>query len=190
MKMERQIGLARIIVLFVVLLHVVPITGSSAIDTDSRSSFIPNSSQTVILDALSWEFTPLNCLAGDTISGEFILTNNGDLFIGDQTKYDNWLLEGIDFLILDADNYALWLDNRVVTSLFERNGVSELSWSIEIPREGLWYIVYFNDSIFMKQVEFNIQHISPSGFANTIAVVSLSGLTALLIIIFTFRKKK
>ena len=150
----------------------------------------PSATTDFVLEAVSWKSTSISCLAGDIISGEFILTNNGDLFIGDQTKYDNWLLDGIDFLILDAVNYELWMDDLPTTSLYERKGLTELSWSIEIPIGGMWYVVYYNDSIFMKQVEISIQHISPSGFAYTIAVVTLLGLAVLLIIIFTFRKKK
>ena len=154
------------------------------------SDIQPLSTQDFVLEAVSWKSTPISCLAGDTLSGEFILTNNGDLFIGDQTKYDNWLLDGIDFLILDAVNYELWLDDLPTTSLYERKGVFELSWNIEIPSEGIWYIIYYNDSIFMKQVESSIQHISQIGFFYTIVAATLLGLAALLLLLFTFRKKK
>ncbi len=119
-----------------------------------------------------------------------MLTSNGDLFIGDQTKYDNWLLDGIDFLILDAANYELWLDDLSSTSLYEREGVFELEWSIEIPSDGTWYIIYYNDSIFMKQVEGNIQHISQSGFTDSLLIGILIGLPSLLTLIFIIRKKK
>jgi len=143
-----------------------------------------------LLEAISWKSIPISCLAGETLSGEFTLTSNGDLFIGDQTKYDNWLLDGIDFLILDAANYELWMDDLPVTSLYERKGMFELEWSIEIPTDGIWYIVYYNDSIFMKTVEGNIQHISQSGFSYPLLIVIMIGLPSLLTIIFMFRKKK
>ena len=90
-----------------------------------------------LLESVSWKSIPISCLAGDSLSGEFVLTSNGDLFIGDQTKYDNWLLDGIDFLIIDSANYELWINELSTTLLYERKGVFELSWSIEIPKMNL-----------------------------------------------------
>ncbi len=174
----------------IILVPLLLVTCVSAGETNSREDLNPSISHEIVLDALSWKAFPLQCTAGDTLSGEFILTNNGDLFIGDQTKYDNWLLDGIDFLILDAANYELWKDDLSVTSLYERKGMFELEWSIEIPTDGIWYIVYYNDSIFMKTVEGNIQHISQSGFSYPLLIVILIGLPSLLTIIFRFRKKK
>lgn len=142
-----------------------------------------------LLESVSWKSIPISCLAGDSLSGEFTLTSNGDLFIGDQTKYDNWLLDGIDFLIIDSANYELLIDELSTTSLYERKGVFELSWRVEIPSDGMWYIIYYNDSIFMKQVEGSIQHIS--GIGTTFAfVVGLLGIAFLLTAIFMFKKKK
>jgi hypothetical protein len=149
----------------------------------------PAATHSFLIEAVSWKSFPINCLAGDTLSGEFTLTSNGNLFLGDQTKYDNWLLDGIDFLIVDAENYELWLDDISTTSLFEKKGVVELLWSIKIPSDGTWYIIYNNDSIFMKQVEGSIQHISRSGSSFTF-VVGLLGIASLLTAIFMFRKKK
>jgi len=74
--------------------------------------------------------------------------------------------------------------------LFERNGVVELSWSIEIPDDGIWYIIYDNDSIFMKQVEGDIQHNSLRGFSFTIVIATLLSLAVLLALLFIFKKKK
>lgn len=153
------------------------------------SSERPLAIHNFLLESVSWKSIPISCLAGDTLSGEFTLTSNGDLFIGDQTKYDNWLLDGIDFLIIDSAGYELWIDKLSTTSLYERKGVFELSWSVEIPSEGIWYIIYYNDSIFMKQVEGSIQHISRSGSSFTF-LVGLLGIASLLTAIFMFRKKK
>lgn len=174
----------------IILVPLLLVTCVSAGETNSREDLNPSISHEIVLDALSWKAFPLQCTAGDTLSGEFILTNNGDLFVGDQTKYDNWLLGGINFLIIDAANYELWKDDLSMTSLYERKGVVELSWSIETPSEGIWYIVYYNDSIFMIQVEGSIQHISQSGFTYTLVTVSLLGIAFLLTLIFTLRMKK
>ncbi|MCJ7818048.1 MAG: hypothetical protein MUP60_04295, partial [Candidatus Thorarchaeota archaeon] len=166
------------------------VTSVAAVNHIETSNEQPLTTHDFLLEAVSWICIPISCLAGDTLSGEFILTSNGDLFIGDQTKYDNWLLDGIDFLIIDAANYELWIDDQPTTSLYERMGVVELSWSIEIPSEGIWYIIYDNDSIFMKQVEGNIQHISQSGLIYTLTIVVLLGLVFLPALIFRFGKKK
>jgi hypothetical protein len=166
------------------------ITNVAAGNNIETSGEQPLATHDFLLEAVSWESIPINCLTADSLSGEFSLTSNGDLFMGDQTKYDNWLLDGIDFLILDAPNYELWMDDISATSIYERKGVVELSWSIEIPSEGTWYIIYYNDSIFMKRVEGNIQHISQSGITYTFVIASLLGVAALLTLIFTFRMKK
>jgi len=149
----------------------------------------PAATHDFLIEAVSWKSFPIDCLSRDTLSGEFTLSSNGNLFLGDQTKYDNWLLDGIDFIIVDAENYEHWLGDISTTSLFEKKGVAELSWSIKIPSDGTWYIIYNNDSIFMKQVEGSIQLISRSGSSFTF-VVGLLGIASLLTAIFMFRKKK
>ena len=188
--MKRKVGITEILALIIILLQVISIIDVSANNTNHQRNFTFNNSHEVILDALAWHATPISCLAGDTISGEFTLTNDGDLFIGDQTKYDNWLLGGIDFLIVDSTNYEVWLDDLPVDSLYERDSIVELAWSVEIPSDGVWYIIYHNDSIFMKQVEGNIQHISQVGFAISVLVIVLIGVPSILTLIFVLRKKK
>ena len=188
--MKKHVGIVRVYVLVIILLQVMLITGVGAIDTNQQRPLTLNSAHEITLEALGWEVTAISCLAGDSLSGEFTLTSNGDLFIGDQTKYDNWLLDGIDFLILDATNYALWKDDLAVTSLYEREGVFELQWAIEVPSEGIWYIIYYNDSIFMKTVEGNIQRISPYEFTYTFVIATLLSLTSLLALLFIYKKKK
>ena len=188
--MDRQIGITRIPVLVVILLLIMPITTTSINNEDHQRNFVPSETHSFLLDALTWNSFQVHCLAGDVVFGEFSLTNNGDLFIGDQTKYDNWLLDGINFIILDEYNYEMWLDGNPIESLFEKEGVVELSWSVDIPSNGVWYIIYYNDSIFMKQLEGNIQHISQNGFTYFLISAGLLGLAILPTLIFIFRKKK
>ena len=188
--MKRQVSLARRFVLIMVLLQGILVIGVSAANSNRQRVLTFNISHEFVIDALEWEATPISCLAGDNLSGELRLTNDGDLFIGDQTKYDNWLLGGIDFLILDETNYELWLDDLPSSPLYERTSVIELTWSVEIPSGGIWYIVYFNDSIFMKQVQGNIQHISQRGFTYTLVIASLVCTSALLILLYVVRKKR
>ncbi|MGY5857931.1 MAG: hypothetical protein RTU63_01080 [Candidatus Thorarchaeota archaeon] len=182
--MKKKINLLTLALVFLL------VTNVAAGNYDETTEKQPLVAHDFLLEAISWESIPISCLAGDTLSGEFSLTNDGGLFIGDETKYDNWLLGGIDFLIIDAANYELWIEGLSSTCLFERKGVVELSWSVEIPDDGIWYIIYDNNSIFMKQVEGDIQHISQSGLSFTIVVATLLSLTFLLALLFIFKKKK
>jgi len=142
----------------------------------------------VVIDAVSWRSFPITCVAGDTLSGEFSIVSNGDLFPGDQTKYDNWLLGGIDFLILDKVNYDLWVNESVATPLFEGHSLVKLAWSIEIPYNGVWHVVYSNDSIFMKQVEGSIIRSGPNDFL--IQLIGLIGAASSLTLLLIYWKKK
>ncbi len=159
-------------------------------DDDLQGEFKSNSSHKIILDAVSWKAFPLQCAAGDTLSGEFVLTNNGDIFVGDQTKYDNWLLTGIDFLILNASNYDLWINDLSISPLFEMRAVYELAWSVETPSDGMWYVIYFNDSIFIKQVDGIIYHTTQNGFSFALTLLCLICLAFILTLTFKFRRKK
>jgi hypothetical protein len=147
-------------------------------------------SQSILLDAVSWKEFPILCKTGDTLSGEFLLTRDGDLFIGDQTKYDNWLLGGIDFLILDEENYNLWVGGNLTTPLFERETVAKLTWSVEIPKDGLWYVVYFNDSIYMKQVEESIQHHTNSNPVILLSFLSIVDVATIFVLALIYKPKK
>ena len=173
----------------VILVPILLTASVSGHGTNCQGGFKSTSSHKIILNALSWEAFPFHCAVGDTLSGEFILTKNGDLFIGDQTKYDNWLLTGIDFLILNASNYNLWVIGLSTSSLFEMQTVFELAWSVETPSDGLWYVIYFNDSIFIKQVDGTIYHRTQNSFSSLLIVLGLISLAFLLALTFKFRRK-
>ncbi len=158
-------------------------------DTNFQGALKSASSHEIILDALAWKVFPLQCAAGDTLSGEFILTNNGDIFVGDQTKYDNWLLTGIDFLILDAANYDHWISDLSAAPLFEMQTVYELAWNVETPSDGMWYVIYFNDSIFIKQVDGIIYHTTHNDFSFALTLLGLISLAFLLAHIFKLHRK-
>ena len=112
----------------------------------------------IIMDASSWTSFPVLCQSGDTLSGEFVVKKDGELYPGDQTEYDLSLLTGIDFLILDEANYDRWIQDDSTTPIFEMKTLVQLTWSIEIPHEGMWYILYVNDSVYMKEIEGSILH--------------------------------
>jgi hypothetical protein len=142
------------------------------------------------MDPLSTQAFHLQCDAGDILSGAFVVVMDGDLFPGDQTKYDYWLLTGVDFLILDAENYAVWLIGDEANVQFRTEDVSELNWSIEIPSEDTWYAVYSNDSIYMKQIEGSINHSGQDDFLFLILLIGIICTVSISTLVFITKKKK
>ena len=165
------------------------IIGVDAWDNSGQSAKQLNATHDVLLDAVSWRAFSYKCEKGDTLSGEFLLIRDGDLFIGDQTKYDNWLLGGIGFLVLDEENYNLWAHGNPATSLFERDAVVQLTWSVEIPKSGLWYVIYFNDSIYMKQIEGSIHHYAKNESLALLVLTGLAGLAATITVCLLYKRK-
>ena len=176
------------IALLVLVLTLVLCTGVDAWSNDSASEMQLLSTHNIWIYAQSWESFPISCAAGDMLSGEYVLTSDGDRFPGDETKYDNWLLSGIDFLILDESNYELWIEELPATPIIELLDHEELVWSIEIPHDGLWYVVYFNDSIFMKQLAGSINHAGQNDAL--FILIGIISVGSLLTITFIYWKKK
>jgi hypothetical protein len=156
---------------------------------DHSQLFIPLSAFDISLQAVSWKAFDVDCSAGDTLSGSFKLTRDGDLFIGDQTKYDNWLLGGIDFLIMNETDFDSWIRGNSTDAKYERRSITELFWSFEVPSTGKWYIIYVNNSIYMKQIEGDISHASPSSLALPLFIVSLAATLVLLGFCLVNKKK-
>ena len=64
----------------------------------------------------------------------------------------------------------------------------QLTWSIEIPHEGMWYILYVNDTVYMKQIEGSIVH---SGSSDVwLLVFGIIGVVPFVGIVYTFWKKR
>ena len=140
-----------IFILAMILFPVLTIAKQDA----SAGNPIALGSHELLMDPITWEAFSLQCDEGETLSGSFVVTQDGTLFIGDETRYEYWLLEGIDFFICNAASYEAWVDGNEADYLFIRENVSELDWSVDIPSSGEWYIVYWNDTIFMKSLEGN-----------------------------------
>lgn len=143
--------------------------------------------QDIIIDASSWISFPVYCQSGDTLSGEFVVKKDGELFPGDQTEYDLSLLTGINFLILDEENYDLWIENNPFSPIFNMKTLVQLTWSIEIPHEGLWFVVYVNDTVYIKQIESSINH--PGSSNGWFVVFGIAGVAASIGIAYIFWKK-
>ena len=163
-------------------------TGVDAREHNSILSPQALATHEIVIDAHSSKSFSINCYAGDTLSGEFVIVHNGELFPGDQTEYDNWLLGGIDFFVFDEENYSLWVEGSSATPLLERPGLQELTWSIEIPYNDVWYVVYSNDNLFMKEIEGSIIRSGPNDLL--ILLIALVGSAAILSLILFLWKKK
>jgi hypothetical protein len=164
--------------------------GAAAWEHNQASGSTPLSTHDIVLDAHSWTSFCIVGASGDILSGEFKLLNEGELFPGDQTEYDNWLLGGIDFLVMDEANFSLWKDELTATPILERHTLVELSWSIVIPYSGMWHIIYINDSIFMKELEGSINHVSQSGLILIFALGGVASCVSFLSFAAIYRKKK
>ncbi|MHA2301895.1 MAG: hypothetical protein ACXACD_13200 [Candidatus Thorarchaeota archaeon] len=170
----------RIFILVLALL-MLPVP-SLAKQDDSAVNLSILGSHELLLDPVSWESFSLQCDEGETLSGSFVVTQDGSLYIGDDTRYEYWLLEGIDFLIFDAASYELWAAGGKADPLFVRKNVSELNWSINIPSTGEWYIVYLNDTIFMKSLEGNFFRASDIATPIVAANLTLGSIGLILLI--------
>ncbi|MHA1907455.1 MAG: hypothetical protein ACW98Y_09195 [Candidatus Thorarchaeota archaeon] len=145
------------------------------------------------LDPLSSEAYVFLCLAGDKLEGEIVITLDGDYYSGDMQKYDLWVGwgAGVDFYILNHTSYTQWLEGKSVTPYYAKNDVTSASWSITIPSDGEWYVIYDNDSsVYGKQVEGSITHES-QGTNLIIAIVlfSVVSIFGIIFIVTRLRKK-
>jgi hypothetical protein len=166
---NKRIGL----IVLVVSLFIV--SGVNAGEQDLNHQVQALSTHDITMDASSYKAFPVYCQSGNTLSGEFVVKHDGELYPGDQTEYDLSLLTGIDFVILDEENYEFWIQDESATPIFEMRTLVQLEWSVEVPHEGLWYVVYVNDSIYMKRIEGSIVH-PGMGDAWLIAFVIIGGI--------------
>jgi hypothetical protein len=151
--MERlTVGMTRTLVLIMILLQMVLITGSSAADVDSQDSYLPNNVHEAIINPLSWKAYAIDCNEGITLSGNFEVSCDGDLYPGDEQKYDDWSPHHIQFYILNETEYAKFAERKSFTPNYVREDVSGLNWEFEITMTGQWYIVYYNTEIYMMTV--------------------------------------
>ncbi|MHA2355338.1 MAG: hypothetical protein ACXADC_09205 [Candidatus Thorarchaeota archaeon] len=138
----------------------------------TSSSLSPQYKHNFWLGPLTSQEFLFECQDGDILDGSFIVTIDGDHFIGDQKKYDLWpgWGDGVDLYIFDKQNYESWSQGLNAISILNKTDLTALSWSVGIPSSGSWYVVYGNDSsVYGKQVEGNISHLSQ----NSIIILGL-----------------
>ncbi|MHA2359795.1 MAG: hypothetical protein ACXAB5_05955, partial [Candidatus Thorarchaeota archaeon] len=57
----------------------------NAYEQDRTSNYEPLLfANEIVINPHDWDSFPITCSAGDTLSGEFLITHNGELFPGDQ----------------------------------------------------------------------------------------------------------
>lgn len=175
---KRSLGLLSMVIIFFLVLNIDA--------TSSCQSSIPEAftSQSISLQAVSWKAFSFDCSTGDTISGFFKIIMDGDLFPGDQTKYDNWLLGGIDFIILDEQNFDAWNQGLDAAMQYECDNVVELSWRFDVPSSGKWYLIFINNSIYIKQIDVSIEHAGTNSGSSQAFLIMIA---AALIIIGLWR---
>jgi hypothetical protein len=139
------------------------------------------------LEAWSSQQYALDCNAHDVLSGTLQVKQDGDLFPGDQTKYDLWLIQGVSIIICNQENYNLWVNGKQATTILTKDHVSSCSWRSEVPESGRWYVVYYSDSVFRKHIEVSISQLAawtPAGVLIIASVAALSAVTFTLVLRF------
>ena len=144
------------------------IANSSATDTNPQRNFTPDSSHEVILDPLTWKAYSIDCVEGIVLSGSFEVSCDGDLYPGDQQKYDDWAPEYIQFYIFNETEYSKFVEKASFAPSFVREDESSLIWQFEVTTTGQWYIVYYNTAIYMMTVSGTINQ---SGVFDTTILV-------------------
>ena len=113
----------------------------------------PFARHSLILDGLSWESHSIVCGANEMLEGYFEATSDGSLYPGDEQKYDDWVPTRIDFSIMSAPEFSRFEAGNSSYSVIEMDDVSEGSWSLRIPEAGEWFLVYYNPTIYLVQIE-------------------------------------
>jgi hypothetical protein len=176
------------IVFTVLIVSLFIVTGVDAGEQDLNRQLLALSTHDITMDANSYQSFSAYCQSGITLSGEFVVKHDGELYPGDQTEYDLSLLTGIDFIILDEENYDLWIQDGLATPIFEMKTLVQLTWSVEVPHEGIWYIVYVNDTIYMKRIEGSIIH--PGSGDVWLVTFGLVGIVPVVGLAYIFWKKR
>ena len=173
--------------LFAVIITLL-VTCASATDINSDNMIEIQASHHILLEGLSWKSYGMDCQEGDILSGSFEVLCDGSLYMGDEQKYDDWSLEGIEFYILDAENYSLFIQREPFEPAYARNNVLSLSWTFDIPSDGVWYVVYDNRTIYLMNIDGSMNRIDDSNFMIVMILSALGGITAAVVILVMKRR--
>ena len=136
---------AGILIMLIILVALSPVQPPSGHEPFATHSFT--------LDGLSWKSNSMLCGANEMLEGYFEATSDGSLYPGDEQKYDDWVPTRIDFSIMSATEFSRFEAGNISSPVFEMHDVSEGSWSLRIPEAGEWFLVYYNPTIYLVQID-------------------------------------
>jgi hypothetical protein len=177
MRLLRSTSARRCISAAALLLLILLFTNVEARKNNLPSNLNANDSYEFSLDGLSWKAIPVDCQKGDHLSGHFIVSCDGSLFPGDEKKYDNWILEGVQFFIVDNSNFVLLEEREEFHAEYSVSNAIEITWTFDVQNEGKWFIVYFNDSIYMKTIVGTINRATNDETSYLLIILVLTGMT-------------
>jgi LPXTG-motif cell wall-anchored protein len=148
-------------------------------DISSRLNLHSLTSHEAVLESFTSEVINLDCVTGQMLSGQFEIFCDGRLYPGDDQRYDDWMLESIQFYIFNQTEYNNYANGLNFTPNFQRNA-QKLSWQFEVVLTGKWYVVFYNPSIYLITVQWHIEEGDSDNF-----VIVLMGLTISLLAIST-----
>ena len=185
---KSTVEIAGILVLLTILQQSAIVLGSSETDSYSQHLITLSGAHEITLDAFTWQAYSVDCDEGSILSGSFEVFCDGDLYPGDQQKYDDWVSESIQFYILNETEYFKFEEKLYFKPSFARHDVAELSWIFETPTTGTWYIVYYNTAIYLMTIRGSVTHSDET--ESTLLVTILLSTSCITIGIFYYWKKR
>ncbi len=176
-SVQFRIGRNALILLILVQVSFIPRTLASDMNSELQLHLL--TSHEVVLESFTSEVIELECISGQLLSGQFEIFCDGRLYPGDDQRYDDWMLESIQFYILNETEYYNYVNDLNFTPNFERDA-QKLSWQFEVVETGKWYVVFYNPSIYLITVQWHIE----KGDSDNCMIV-IMGLTISLLTIST-----
>ena len=147
----------RILVSVLLALALCPgLVASIASNTQNRT-LQPLTNIDIWIDPLSWHtYYVTDCKEDGRIYGSFEVTYGGDIY----------------FFICDRSNYDLWSTGRSSVGYDNNPDVGSLSYSLTLPHDGIWHIVFWNEDLFFsRHIEGTVYYSAPlAGPASSLIV--------------------
>jgi hypothetical protein len=142
-----------------------PVSVACASSRNETPTLRPLTDIDVWVDTLSsYSFYTEDCKKDGRIYGSFEVTSGSD----------------IDFFICDQTNYDLWKTGSSSVAYEINDNVGSLSYSLNLPHDDTWYVVFYNDNWFYrKHIEGTVYYAVPYTAPNS---SSMGGLIVLGII--------
>ena len=152
----------QIIVMMIILGLFIPAVASAAVPQPDR--FHPNADVDIWVNARGtynyyWNDIP----AGYRISIDLEVTYGA----------------GVDFYIMDEENYDLYVDDQSCYAEVIRESVGAISLTFTVPSSGEWHLVFYNDDwLFQRHIEGTVTILastisSPSSLIGAVVVLAI-----------------